>query len=366
MKNYNKILIYMPKGLGNCIMFLPFLIKLRNKFNRSKIILLFLGKPNYIDMIKCQGLCNEIIYIDGKKDILNKILKIRALRIDLLIAKFNSQRIEHILITMFSKIPKRIGHVSSGGWKGRIDLLYNCPVKMRYNQHEIDRNNLLGMPLKLGEISKKPTIIVPVTIKSKINKYLLTKGISEESQFITVHPFSSKQQTFKCWPINYWITLMKILSYSKISFFIIGTEKENNSEIEKIFRNNNFCLNAIGELTTIEVSELIRRSSLLICNDSGPMHIAVGVKTRSVVIYCAQDYTRSIPRSNINVVLRKDKRLYKHIDTLINFKYDNESPINKMYKDHIRPEEVFKIAKFIYHNPKKIVPKNMSSHIINY
>ena len=128
--------------------------------------------------------------------------------------------------------------------------------------------------------------------------------------------------------------------------------------------NPNFSM--IGDLSTGEMAELICRSKVLVCNDSGPMHVAVGVGTRVVAIYGSQDYTRSYPRGEKDVVLRKDKTLHMHVNTLNNFKYDNNPNISKTYQYFIKPKELYSITNFIYDRPDDIVPKWLSENIINY
>jgi ADP-heptose:LPS heptosyltransferase len=44
-------------------------------------------------------------------------------------------------------------------------------------------------------------------------------------------------------------------------------------------------LNASGEMSIAELSEILRRSALLISNDSGPVHVAVAVGTPVVDIF---------------------------------------------------------------------------------
>jgi ADP-heptose:LPS heptosyltransferase len=61
---------------------------------------------------------------------------------------------------------------------------------------------------------------------------------------------------------------------------------------------------AAGKTTVKQVAALIERCDVLVCNDSGLMHVAVAVKTPVVAIYGPTDFRRTAPLGEFHTIVR--------------------------------------------------------------
>jgi heptosyltransferase-2 len=74
----------------------------------------------------------------------------------------------------------------------------------------------------------------------------------------------------KRWPVDYYNSLIEKLTARPISIVLVGDEQDRKLAIKPV----ETVLNLMGRTTLLELAELLRRSDLLISNDSAPIHIA--------------------------------------------------------------------------------------------
>lgn len=106
--------------------------------------------------------------------------------------------------------------------------------------------------------------------------------------FVVFAPGASKET--KKWTKENFSFLAKKLheEYNKKIILIGG--KNEWEELEEIRKNSGeFCINLGGQLSLKESGALLSKASFVVTNDSGPFHMARGVKTLSFVIFGPTD-----------------------------------------------------------------------------
>lgn len=83
---------------------------------------------------------------------------------------------------------------------------------------------------------------------------------------------------FRSWPANKYIELGRRLAASGYTVLLLGTIGR-----PEIFGKN--IINATGRLTIREVASLLKKSSLLICGDTGLYHFAEALHVKSIVMF---------------------------------------------------------------------------------
>ena len=102
------------------------------------------------------------------------------------------------------------------------------------------------------------------------------------NKFILIFPFSSPQLSHKQWP--YYNELIKIIKLRHASLEIViapgSSEIEKAKKIDAVtITNNNKSLNVM------ELAGLIKKSSFIIANDTGPAHMAAHLETKGIVLF---------------------------------------------------------------------------------
>ena len=89
----------------------------------------------------------------------------------------------------------------------------------------------------------------------------------------------------KAWRPEYFGQLMAHLSHDrKVAFVLIGTKKEESvvKEAMQVYRQaggQGVLCDAVGQTSVPELIALLQQCQLMVTNDTGPMHMAVGVGT---------------------------------------------------------------------------------------
>ena len=102
------------------------------------------------------------------------------------------------------------------------------------------------------------------------------------NKFILILPFSSPQLSHKQWP--YYNELIKIIKSKHTDFEIVIAPASNEMEEAKkinatLITNNNKALNIM------ELAGLIKKSSFVVANDTGPAHMAAHLGKSGVVLF---------------------------------------------------------------------------------
>ena len=85
------------------------------------------------------------------------------------------------------------------------------------------------------------------------------------------------------------------------NFLLFGSKSEQ--PLEEYFRNNRIqlfdCKTSLSELAAI-----LQQTKIAICNDSGPMHLAVAVNTPVIALFGPTDSKKTGPYGDQNFVLQ--------------------------------------------------------------
>lgn len=112
--------------------------------------------------------------------------------------------------------------------------------------------------------------------------------VRDYSNYIVFAPGASKET--KKWTVEGFGNLAKLLheKYNKSIILIGGNgDKERCEKIDKI--SGGICIDLAGKLSLKESGALLSNADFLVTNDSGPFHMARGVKTKSFVIFGPTD-----------------------------------------------------------------------------
>lgn len=160
--------------------------------------------------------------------------------------------------------------------------------------HETTRN--LDVLDKAGIPTPMKTTTFSVTAEDKkwASNFLTAHQINEERPLIAIHPGSPIP--LKRWmPERYaeladWLIARK---RAKILFVGVADEMPIITEIQRLMQAES--INIAGRTTLTQLASILHISNVFIGNDSGPMHLAAAVGTRTIGLYGPGDPTRFGP-----------------------------------------------------------------------
>lgn len=298
-------------GIGNMILFTPAITAIRRHFPKASITLLVGNNRGCEEVVSGSALVDDIINFEpAQATIIQRLRFIKRLRdgrFDLLISNFLEPNLHVSLLAVLANIPYRIGHVTSPGWRNRWDWAYNFKVAMAEDEHEIDRN--LRLAYAAGVTRNKddihPVMWLEASDREYANNFLKQSSISDNDLIIGVQAGSAVQQ-WKRWNPNKYAELCdKLVENYGAKIVLLGSANELDltNYVAQQMKYNSIV--AAGSTTLKQAGAIIERCRLVVCNDSGLMHVSGAVGTSVIAIYGPTDYHRTYPYGNCHIMVRK-------------------------------------------------------------
>jgi ADP-heptose:LPS heptosyltransferase len=190
---------------------------------------------------------------------------------------------------------------------GLYAALTGCPVRVGFDAvHAVDR--CLDLVREIG-VTTGPTPAFPTAGGRMEEKWVddLWRGhqIRDGEAVCIIHP--SARWPTKRWSAQRFAQLADgLIARERMRIIIVGSAAEA-SQIEQMSRHmSQPVINLTGETELLQLAALLRRSDLLVSNDSGPIHLAAAVGTPVVAIFGPTDPSRVGPYGGRHVVLRKE------------------------------------------------------------
>ncbi len=282
---YKNIVIFNPSFLGDSVLTTPLIKAVKYHFPNSNTY--FCVRPEYLELFEGIEYIDDVIAYDkrkkfrGLKGIFKFAEKLRSYNPDLIISAHKS--IRSTMVINFTGAKKTIGFKESS-----LKFLYSETVHRNMELHEVERNLLLLKPLidnfnleNIKKIAGKPDTYLDLQEYEQIKKLIDSK--SENKKIIGIAPASVWKT--KMWPTEYFSELINKLYESNIISIVFAAPNEKNI-IEKMLKNINVpVIDLSTSLSLKTLTAAIKSVSILVSNDSGPLHIAVSQDVPIVAIF---------------------------------------------------------------------------------
>ncbi len=333
-----RILIISYLGIGNSIIFMPFIKNLIH-FYRETEITIFVNNGLLAEIINKNFDTLDVVIAQPDKMKLierwNFFYQQRKKHYDLFICNFLGIKKNMVLLALFCGIKYRIGHVFKGiKGKGKFDFLFNFPIPIE-KKHELKFNLDLLAPLQIKPIYTEPIF--------KINDYDFDVAVNFLKQYKINFKFVlqvySSQGPHKSWR-QYKDLAERIAQDYDAIFILVGSANEFDY-IENIFANSKVnYVNIAGKYSLFETAAIIEKSHLYIGNDSGLSHISACRGQKTISIFGMSDPQRVQQIGKQVYIIRKNLQC-SPCDTLISQNYKTCPHKNCLVT--ITPENVMKL-----------------------
>lgn len=181
-------------------------------------------------------------------------------------------------LAMAARIPTRVGFATSAG-----RLFYSMRVPTRPGMHHSER--LLSLAgASLG--ARRPSLYPGPSDKAAVDALLGSAGVATGTPLIALAPGS-------VWGTKRWpgfAELAKVLS-SGARIVVVGSRDDDvlaraiAAAVESNQASRGAAIEATGRLSLLASAELIGRASVLVTNDSLPLHLGSAMNTPTVAIF---------------------------------------------------------------------------------
>jgi len=288
MKNfkiYNNILIVRTDRIGDVVLTTPAIKALRQAYPAARISVL-LSSATY-DLINGNPYVDEILVDDREGDhkgligFLRLVREISSKQFDLAII-FHTKR-RYNLACYMAKVPSRLGYKNN-----KFGFLLTHPLKdIRILGEKHEAEYCMDVLKAIGVEKNDLDVFVPLQKEAEewILEWMRENNL-KFNEFIVIHPGASDPD--KCWPAVHFAQLMdSLVERFPLKIVLIGAPLTISlaQDILKQTRRSSQFLNLTGKTSLAQMVSLLRRSRLLISNDSGPVHVAAGVGTSVISLF---------------------------------------------------------------------------------
>jgi heptosyltransferase-2 len=279
-----RILITRTDRIGDLVLTTPLFKALREKFPRARIAALVFREHR--EIVQGNPFLDEVILYDKKgseKGLWGQFRFSQMLRhkkFDAVIHAHGTNRMH--LAAWFAGIPFRIGYVRRAAWTLTHPYPYN---KKEGQKHEAEYLFELLEPFGIAPPQAIETFFpVPESAARSLEDLLLSRQVPKGLPWIVLNPSAS--DVTKMWPAERFGALVTKLGTDRpFVFFAIGTAGDEPL-LEKLKQHTPVpVIDLCGSLSLGMLGALLKKASLLVSNDSGPVHIATAVGTPVVSIF---------------------------------------------------------------------------------
>jgi heptosyltransferase-1 len=297
-----KILILKPSSLGDVVQALPVLRLLKRHIPSAEI-------HWWIDtrlsaLLEGDRDLAGVVAFDRKgwarpgywPELLHNVLRLRAQKFDWVIDLQCLARSGAIAYLANGKMMIGLDEAREGA-RGFYDI---AVPRGSYHTHAVD-----------WYLSVLPKLGVPVhwdfewlPERPAVTAAIQKKWNGAGKRWIALQP--GARWTNKRWPVSHFATLLQQLAvqHGDAHFAILGGKEDKPLADSLAAAAPDRCVNLAGETTLPEMVEWLRRSELLITNDTGPMHVAAALKKPVVALFGPTEPRRTGPYGQLDHVIQ--------------------------------------------------------------
>jgi lipopolysaccharide heptosyltransferase II len=285
-----KILMRGPNWVGDSVLAIPAMKAVRARFPEAEITLLV--RP------WVSGVFNSAPFIDhlwseprpgGLSDWMRITKSIRQRRFDMALLFPNS--FESAAMIFLGRVPQRVGYATDG----RRWLLTNSLKPSTEKRHQV--HYYLDLAAAVSAEVDQPSIEIEASAgeKSQAVRLLASEGIVQGRRYLVLNP-GAAYGSAKRWGEEGFADAGDTLAAEwNLDVAIVGSEVERSigESIRKRMRSRVAVLSGRTSLETL--IGVLSGSSLVLTNDSGPMHLAAALGVPTVAIFGATDHVVTSP-----------------------------------------------------------------------
>lgn len=173
--------------------------------------------------------------------------------------------------------------------------------------------NLVDMYLRAAQVpcqTRRLRLEVSKEDEVFAEEFLNRHGVSSKDVLIGLQPGASDEG--RCWPLKSCANLAdRLMDDLGAKVILLGGPAEKKMGDGIVGKMQRVPANAVGDTTVLQCAALLKRCRVLVCPDTGPMHIATAVGTKVVALFLnTAYYPETGPYGEGHLVLHSDISCY--------------------------------------------------------
>ncbi|MBI4596999.1 MAG: glycosyltransferase family 9 protein [Candidatus Omnitrophica bacterium] len=291
-----KILIINPFGIGDVLFSMPLIRAIRQAFPESWIGYLCNRRTEWI--LESSPHLNELFvyekddliglwrrsWLQGLGYLASLVKRIRGRRFDLVIDLSLGER--YGLMTKLVGIPRRVGFDYRG--RGRF-LKERLAIDGYHDEHIVTYYRRLLQFLGITMVEDRLELPVRAEDAAWAAQWLAAQGFMDGRTLVGIVPAGGvswgKDAPFRRWSLaGFAAAADALIERCRAQVILFGEASDRDACREVAHRMAQPAIDVSGQTTLGQFVALLARLDLVMCNDGGPLHLAVsqGVKTVSI------------------------------------------------------------------------------------
>lgn len=303
--------------MGDAVLMLPALRALRAKFPAARIVMLCTPRTTAIfrdcadldevEVFELTGTRGALEFVTrGVPALVRTVARMRRRRFALAI-DFDNYYNWTTWLGFACGVPVRVGFDSPG--QGRANLLTK-PVPYAGPRHMVEFYLDLVRAVGADTADRTPRLAPPSEAESWAEAFLAADGFAAGGPIVALSPGRSEAWHFIRWAEERFAEVGERLHHEfGARVLLVGGAAEEAIAArmcERLAARGVPVRSAVGRSNLHQSLALMRRSALLVCNDSGPMHLSAAVGAPTLAVFGPAHHTRWGPYGPANRVLRRE------------------------------------------------------------
>jgi ADP-heptose:LPS heptosyltransferase len=295
------ILVVRGDAIGDLVLTSPFLRELRRSNPDAWITLV--TDSRFVSLVELCPYVNEVLPFDphyaGRFGKLGQHGKALALarkylwkrKFDLaLLPRWDADYYESAFVGYFSGAPWRAGYAESvSGTKRRVNRGYDTLLTRAFDDHEVKHEveRSLDFLRKMGGNVREDRLELWLSAEDReaARKALVSRGLTPGDTLVAIAPGAGVPK--RVWRLGRFIEVGCALTQELGAHLLILGAKEDGAAAARLKEQiGPSAIDLTGEMTLRQTAALLEHATLLVANDSGPMHLGAAAGAAVLEISC--------------------------------------------------------------------------------
>ncbi len=277
--DYRRILMIRLSSLGDIILTTPVLRLLRESWPAARID--FVLKTEFQEVLRAHPCVDRLVLVDTREPLRHTIRALRETHYDLVLDLHRTWR--SVWLYHGSRARQRLAYRK---YTLRRALLVHCKWNtLPYTASVPERYALPLRRLGVDRPLTQPEIYVDAGSTLAVEQYLADAGLHAVPRcWIAVAP-GARWKT-KQWPVERFASAAQELA-ARYDATIVMLGDRDDRAVAQAFRQHVTApvIDTVGQLPLMQTAALLQQCRLLLCNDSGLMHMATALSVPVVAVF---------------------------------------------------------------------------------